>query len=225
LIALKRDLARSSSKSRAESDQDAASSSNPASTASYQQSSSSSSPLEVSDIETSNPVKIIIDKIKHTVSSAAERRISQVSATDEHHASADASPSTSRLSQHKSVSFAEHTQFNQDSLSMSELQNELAHDTDHASTKESADRTSKGSISDNYDNDFDRRFRQMIKPRRISLGNSKELVYQDLSAEIVAYVLKHALRAIQKENAEALLSQDQPLVDGSDGNDDIVDLK
>jgi hypothetical protein len=78
--------------------------------------------------------------------------------------------------------------------------------------------SSSNNIEDDEDN-FQRHFYQAIRPRRISIGtgNGKDLVYQDISAEIVAYVLKHALRLIEKEDEDLLLAEKQ--------NEDFIDLK
>ena len=70
--------------------------------------------------------------------------------------------------------------------------------------------------------DFQRDFYQTIKPRRISMGNGKDLFYQDLSAEIVAYVLKHAIRSLEQEDDE-LVTEDKNTP--PDHDDDFVDLK
>jgi hypothetical protein len=45
----------------------------------------------------------------------------------------------------------------------------------------------------------------------------EDLVYQDLSAEIVSYVLKHALRTLKKEQNESTKNEQD--------DDDIIDLK
>jgi hypothetical protein len=81
------------------------------------------------------------------------------------------------------------------------------------------------SFEDNDENDFEHNFYQVIKPRRISIGNGRDLVYQDLSAEIVAYVLKHALRILEKEDEEFLLAENQKLMKKNEQNDEFFDLK
>ncbi|CAF0842373.1 unnamed protein product [Adineta ricciae] len=205
LIALKRDLERSSSKTRTSSDHDSGSSSQDTTFVTRQETLLSSSPLEIIDFETSNPVRSILDKIKSTVSIPVERKISGDCSTDvtlnnAQHSLLD-KPS---LSHHKSVSFAGCNQFVKEG---------------EGSTDEPANQTNKNDC----ETDFDQQFRRMFKPRRISLSDSEELVYQDLSAEIVGYVLKHALRMIEKEEDEKFEQSQNDSVTEQDR--DTIDLK
>ncbi|CAF1023315.1 unnamed protein product [Adineta ricciae] len=205
LIALKRDLERSSSKTRTPSDHDSCSSSEDTTFVTRQETLLSSSPLEIIDFETSNPVRTILDKIKSTVSIPVERKISDDHPTDVTLNNAQHSlPDKSSLSHHKSVSFAGYNQFVKE---------------DEGSTGEPANQTYKSY----RETDFDQQFRQMFKPRRISLSESEDLVYQDLSAEIVGYVLKHALRMIEKEEDEKFTQSQNDSVREQDG--DTIDLK
>jgi hypothetical protein len=75
------------------------------------------------------------------------------------------------------------------------------------------------------ENDFERQFHQTIRPRRISIGNSKDLVYQDLSAEIVGYVLKHALRMLEKEDEDLLFFENQKMMEKQEQEGDLINLK
>ncbi|UJR20974.1 hypothetical protein I4U23_024080 [Adineta vaga] len=193
LIALKRDLARSSSKRRTSSDQDPISSSQQTSFVSHQESSLSSSPLEIIDFQAN------IDKIQITPK-----------------VSDDSSSTRNSLSHHKNVSFVDHNRAEKD------IRETIDNLMKTESYKEATNHIDKCTVSNDFESDFHRHFQQMIKPRRISLGNSKDLVYQDLSAEIVGYVLKHALRSIEKEDEEFFLSH-CPTVNQQDG--DIIDLK
>jgi hypothetical protein len=79
--------------------------------------------------------------------------------------------------------------------------------------------------SSNNENDFECNFYQTIRPRRLSIGHGKELVYQDLSAEIVAYVLKHALRILEKEDEDLLLEENQKMIKNNEQDEDFIDLK
>jgi len=73
--------------------------------------------------------------------------------------------------------------------------------------------------NDDDDDDFKRDFHRLIKPRRILNDNKEDLVYQDLSAEIVAYILKHALRILKKEQEQLIISIQ------NEEDDDFIDLK
>ena len=205
MIALKRDLERSSSKTRTSSDHDSGSSSQDTTFVTRQETLLSSSPLEIIDFETSNPVRTILDKIKSTVSIPVERKISDDCPTDVTLNNAQHSlPEKPSLSHHKSVSFAGCNQFVKEG---------------EGNTCEPASPTHKSYC----ETEFDRQFRQMFKPRRISLSDSEELVYQDLSAEIVGYVLKHALRMIEKEEDENFTQFQNDSVMEQDGY--TIDLK
>jgi len=71
----------------------------------------------------------------------------------------------------------------------------------------------------NDDDDFEQEFHRTIKPRHILNDNKQDLVYQDLSAEIVAYILKHALRTLKKEQEQLIITIN------NEENDDFIDLK
>ena len=76
ILALKRDLSRTSSASRTSSDQET----NSPSFITHQESISSSSPLEIIDIDTSSgsgSFKTIFDKVKNTLSPSTKRRTSE----------------------------------------------------------------------------------------------------------------------------------------------------
>jgi len=138
-----------------------------------------------------------------------------------------------RLSHYKSVSFAEQVQYDNDSSktilhsidNKKELISSVHTLTDHITTANQIKPRDKSPTFQNSTDDFDRNFRQVIRPRRISIGNNKDLVYQDLSAEIVAYVLKHALRILEKEDEDLLLAENHNVINQNEQDDDIIDLK
>ena len=79
-------------------------------------------------------------------------------------------------------------------------------------------------VFEDDDEEFQRDFHSTIKPRRIFNDNKEELVYQDLSAEIVAYVLKHAIRTLKKEQ-EQLITTTTTTTTKQGQNEDFIDLK
>ena len=86
--------------------------------------------------------------------------------------------------------------------------------------------TKKVPANNNNDDNFERDFHQTIKPRRISINDVEELVYQDLSAEIVAYILKHALRTLKKEHQQSVIStKNERSINQNEQDDDFIDLK
>lgn len=211
LLAFKRDLSRSSSTSRTSSDREP----EPQTTfISYEQSIlASSSPLEIIDIETPDPLKTLLDKFKNAFSSSTPRQTTEECnitneisqplppASQQHHSSISTSLSkkTRRQQQfrHKSVSFAEHSPTEEQSSSIIQQSNEIIPSINNNS--------SIISIDDDNSEDFERHFQQIIRPRRrISLSHPDDLLYQDIAAEIVAYVLKHALRAVEQEQEELI---------------------
>ena len=219
LLAFKRDLSRSSSTSRTASDRE--SEAQTTTFISYQQSIlASSSPLEIIDIETPDPLKTILDKFKSAFSSTqrhptedcnTSNEISQPlpcssSKQQQHHSSISTALSrkTRRQQQfrHKSVSFAEQTPTEEQSSSIIHQINEVIPSINTDSPIISFDNDEEDDSKD-----FERHFQQIIRPqRRISLSHSNDLLYQDLAAEIVAYVLKHALRAVEQEEEEELIA-------------------
>ena len=233
LLAFKRDLSRPTSESRVPTDHESIL---PHRT--HQESISSSSPIEIIDIDTSSSFKSIFDKVKNTLSPSTKRRTSENPANDQTNISSRDNRNSSisslsnknsrkpRLQNHKSVSFAENVDNDNESDSNNQYtindRNEIvrnAHtladqilissiDEAAAKTKSPMNRLSKSKD----DEDFEKDFHRTIKPRKISRDNMEDLVYQDLSAEIVSYVLKHALRTLKKEQNE----QD---------DDDFIDLK
>jgi hypothetical protein len=243
LLAFKRDLSRPTSETRVPSDQESATAYR-----TRQESTSSSSALEISDIDTSSSFKSIFDKVKNTLSPSTKRRTSENTTIDETKIPSRESRNSSiislsskssqkhRLHHHKSVSFAENVDNDYDSDNNQEYsindRNEIVRNAQTladqilmASIDEATNKSaSKNILSNikNYDDDddnFERDFHLTIKPRRILNDNKEDLVYQDLSAEIVAYVLKHALRTVKKEQEQLVVST------AADQDDDFIDLK
>jgi len=157
-----------------------------------------STPLEIIDIENDQSMKTISDKVNYT-----KQRHGSVNSLIKK------DPRTDRLRQFKSVSFADNY------IDCSVFDRPSQTNENHIVISPS----STSSIDDEIDDDFQRRFHRLIRPRRISIGGSgKDLVCQDLSAEIVAYVLKHALKICEKEDQDHLLAQEKQ-------TEDYVDLK
>jgi hypothetical protein len=104
---------------------------------------------------------------------------------------------------------------------------ELSHTSVDCNIMETIDETTAHAaltFEDN-ENDFEYNFYQTIRPRRISIGNGKDLAYQDLSAEIVAYVLKNALRILEKEDEDLLLIENEKMIKKNEEDEDFIDLK
>lgn len=208
LLALKQDFYRSSSTSRTSSERESTSEQT---FISYEQSIlASSSPLEIIDIETPDPLKTLFDKFKNAFSSSNTRATSEdcppppplpsssdqieITSKEQHlHSSISTLPASARRQKqfrHKSVSFAEHNPLEE-----------------HVSTTMNSDDDHQHvvlSTCDENSTDLHQHLRRMIQPRRISIGHGNDLLYQDLAAEIVAYVLKHALRAVQEEEDQII---------------------
>ena len=232
ILAFKRDLSRTSSTTRTSSDQETIS----PTFITHQESISCSTPLEIIDIEPSigsGSFRNILDKVKNTLSPSIKRRTSEGYSIDEEkkasrqyrHSSisslSNKNHRKNRLRHHKSVSFAENTEDDSHRNELVDNIKTLADQIIMASIDETTTNpinSSSTNIEDDED-DFQRNFYQTIRPRRISIGNGngKDLVYQDISAEIVGYVLKHALRLIEKEDEDLLLTEKQ--------NEDYIDLK
>ncbi|CAF2495945.1 unnamed protein product [Rotaria sp. Silwood2] len=248
LLAFKRDLSRPTSECRVPNDHESTLLS---SNRIHQESSSSSSPLEIIDIDTSNSFKSLFDKVKNSLSPSTKRRAPENPTNVEKKNSLKENENLSvnissnrqsrkhRLRQ-KSVSFAENIETDNDSDSDSYTQysiddrNEIVRNAHvladkiltasidaTAATKLAS--TDKLSYKDDDDDDFEQDFHETIKPRRISINNMEDLVYQDLSAEIVAYVLKHALRTLKKEQDESI--KHQLIISQNEQDEDFIDLK
>jgi hypothetical protein len=245
LLAFKRDLSRPTSETRVPNDQDFLSTNR-----TRQESTSSSSPLEIIDIDTSGSFKSIFDKVKNTLSPSTKRRTSEnpnnnnndderKNSSGENRNSSISSLSNKnsekpRLHHHKSVSFADNIEndFDSDNINHQYSVDDqyeivrnaqtLADQILNASISEATTKTK--AISNNNTNDddieFQREFHQTIKQRRILNDNKEDLVYQDLSAEIVAYILKHALRTLKKEQEQLI----RP-TNNNNEEDDFIDLK
>ncbi|CAF1163602.1 unnamed protein product [Rotaria sp. Silwood1] len=238
LLAFKRDLSRPISEARVPTNHESLSSSN----RTCQESSLSSSPLEIIDVDTNNSFKSLFDKVRNSLSPSIKRRTSENPTNVEtknilkENQNLSVNISTNKQSQkhrlrQKSVSFAENIATDNDSDSYSQYsiddRNEIVRNAQTLADKiliASIDATAAtklettDKLSNNSDDDFEQDFHQTIKPRRISINNVEELVYQDLSAEIVAYVLKHALRTLKKEQHELTINQNKQ-------DEDFIDLK
>jgi len=242
LLALKRDLSRSSSTTRSSTDHESISPSQQISFITHQESILASTPLEIIDIETNGSFKTIFDKVKNTFSPIIRRRTSEFSIDDtikptrEHRHSSISVLSNKthhkdRLRHFKSVSFADNIEYDNPPLKIHSYpidnEKELSQTFVDGNIMKSIDETTayiSPTFEDN-ENDFEYKFYQTIRPRRISIGNGKDLVYQDLSAEIVAYVLKNALRMLEKEDEELLLIENEKMIEKNEDNEDIIDLK
>ena len=237
LLAFKRDLSRPTSETRPTTDQDLLSSQR-----TRHESSSSSSPVEIIDIDASGSFKSIFDKVKNTLSPSAKRRPSEIPINDDAKSSdlpSSITPSSNeksrkhQLHQQKSVSFAENIENDNDSDSINQYsaddRNEIVRNaqtlTDQilsASIDEATMKTKSTNVftkNDDDDENFRREFNLNILPRQIFSDNKADLIYQDLSAEIVAYVLKHAIRTLKKEEEQLLITPNE------EDNEDFIDLK
>jgi hypothetical protein len=237
LLAFKRDLSRPTSETRVPTDQEILSTHRI-----RQESTSSSSPLEIIEIDTSGSFKTIFDKVKNTLSPSIKRRTSENSTNDKITNSSKENRNSSisslsnkktqkhRLHHHKSVSFAENIDNDNDSDSNNQYsiddRNKIVQNAETladqiliASIDEATIKTRSMNNNNNNDDDFEQEFHRTIKPRQILNDNKEDLVYQDLSAEIVAYVLKHALRTLKKEQEQLIITTN------NEENDDFIDLK
>ncbi|UJR28546.1 hypothetical protein I4U23_009781 [Adineta vaga] len=220
ILAFKRDLSRPTSENRTTTDRDDETSSRL-----RQGSTSSSSPLEIIDIDTSGSIKSIFDRVKNTLSPSTKRRTSDNTTPND----AIKKPSTlsekssrkKHLQYRKSVSFADDVDNDSDSDSSTQYstndRNTIvrnAHTLADRILMESIDEISTKKCSQ-YE--FIEEFNETIRPRRLSSNDIEDLVYKDLSAEIVAYVLKHALRTLKKEREQVQLLTEH--------DDDFIDLK
>ena len=191
--------------------------------------------------------------MKNTLSPATKRRTSENSTAHETsipagvntHAAVDATqPRKSRqtsLRHHKSVSFADAVEGSSDSDNNYSIddRNEIVRNAhlladqilvvgiEQVTTQILSSHSSPVCNTDDTSEDaFQRDFHQTIKARRLSGDNPEELIYQDLSAEIVDYVLKHALRTVKKEQEMAALTmQTEPSERTNDHDDEFIDLK
>ncbi|CAF1270621.1 unnamed protein product [Adineta steineri] len=245
ILAFKRDLSRPTSETRVPTDQEL-----PTSYHTRQGSTSSSSPLEIIDIDTSGSIKSIFDKVKNTLSPSTKRRTSnniindeiKKNSSKENDLTLTNSSSNKDLRKHhlhncKSVSFADDITSDSDSDSNNQYSSvdrnkivQNAHTLADQILMESIDRATMKKLSnitdDDADNNFEQDFHRTIKPRRIRTDDIEDLVYQDLSAEIVAYILKHALRTLKKEQEQSILSiKNETITNQTEENDDFIDLK
>lgn len=197
----------------------------------------------------------VLTRVKNTLSPSTKRRTSEACAVDhikkpptECRRSSMSCLSNKNqhnklLNVHKSVSFAEDDSDNKHQcLSNDQKQlvrtsqtfgrRSLMESINEVATNHSDSTQIISTIEDNDDNldaddnlEFEHRFREAIRPRRMSVGNSEDLKYQDLSAEIVAYVLKTALKLLEQEDEELLLAQSQDVPNKNEQGKDFIDLK
>ena len=252
LLAFKRDLSRPTSETRTTHDpENISETQNPRRESPPL--SSLSSPLEPLDTDTTSSFRSILDKVKNTLSPSTKRRTSETQ-TKPSSDQTSTNPSVNSLSKknsqktplnrNKSVSFADNVgddEHDDDSFCRYSLDERnqivenaqtLANQILIAGINEATmnNETPKSTVSTyvNSDDEFQRDCYQTIKPRRISQENKEQLVYQDLSAEIVAYVLKHAIRTIKKEEEEEAEQQKQQQLKSyktNEDNEDFIDLK
>ncbi|CAF3441866.1 unnamed protein product [Rotaria socialis] len=245
LLAFKRDLSRPTSETRVLADQNPRSSS-------YrirQESSASSSPLEIIDIDASNSFKTIFERVRNSLSPSTKRRTSENPNNDEtknsskenFNSSSNGSTNKKSIKNHlhqKSVSFAEAADTDDDSDSYHQYsvddRNEIicnAHTLADQILSESIDVTASKSllannISKTNDDNFEEEFRRTIKPLCFSANHMEDIVYQDLSAEIVSYVLKHALRTLKKEqNGLSIATEMESIANQNEHDEEFIDLK
>ena len=233
LLALKRDFSRPSSSVRQSSEQN-----------STDERVGSDHDSSTVDIETNGSLKMIFEKVKTTLSSSSspppirsdEKNKSLSSESQRLSISSDSSqdPRNNKLRQQKSVSFVEND-LHRRRRSSDRIHQQLSDpNTTNDDVKIDVNVNEFTCSTQNGDeDDFRRQFYQSIKPRRISIGNCRDLVYQDLSAEIVAYVLKHALRSLEEEDEqlqflawEQTHSNEKQSTDVNvDVEEDFIDLK
>ncbi|CAF0748632.1 unnamed protein product [Rotaria sordida] len=243
LLAFKRDLSRPTSETRVPNDHESVLTSNHT----YQESSSSSSPLEIIDIDTSSSFRSIFNKVRDTLSPSTKRRASENSTNNvienslKENENLSSTISINKKSQkhylcQKSVSFAENidTDYDSDSYNQYSIddRNKIVRNAQTLADKiliasinatAVAKLASTNKLSNENDDAFEQDFHQTIKPRRISINNKEDLVYQDLSAEIVAYVLKHALRTLKQEQDQS--TENQLIINQNEQDEEFIDLK
>ncbi|CAF3538972.1 unnamed protein product [Rotaria sordida] len=243
LLAFKRDLSRPTSETRVPNDHESVLTSNHT----YQESSSSSSPLEIIDIDTSSSFRSIFNKVRDTLSPSTKRRASENSTNNvienslKENENLSSTISINKKSQkhylcQKSVSFAENidTDYDSDSYNRYSIddRNKIVRNAQTLADKiliasinatAVAKLASTNKLSNENDDAFEQDFHQTIKPRRISINNKEDLVYQDLSAEIVAYVLKHALRTLKQEQDQS--TENQLIINQNEQDEEFIDLK
>ncbi|CAF1959890.1 unnamed protein product [Rotaria magnacalcarata] len=245
LLAFKRDMSRPASETHVPTDQEPIFSSSRI----RQESSASSSPLEIIDIDASNSFKTIFEKVRNSLSPSTKRRESENLNNDEaknsskenFNSSSNSSTNKKSIKNHlsqKSVSFAEADDTDDDSGSYPQYsaddRNDIissAHMLADQILSESIDVTASklvfaNKLSNTNDDNFEEEFRRTIKPPRFSANHMEDIVYQDLSAEIVAYVLKHALRTLKKEQDELSIATGmESIANQHEHDEEFIDLK
>lgn len=166
--------------------------------------------LEIIDAaEPTGSFRSIFDRVKNTLSPSLKRRTSDNVNTHEITTITVADLNK----QPKNVSFAENTQ-NQIISHANHLAERILIET----IEIFADKMSKTTNVDVSEENFHEDFHRTIQSQRITGENSEEEIYENLSTEIVAYVLKHALRTVKKEE-----ELNRSSIERTD--DDFIDLK
>ena len=221
LLDLKNDYDQSSSTNHAPSEQNSG-------LQSQQESVGSLLPTKIIDSETNNSLKILLVKVKNTFSSSLKQRNSESCLT---HGTKESI--VFKKDRHKNVSFSVNDILHENDTetcnqSLIDDEKEVVDDiskvihrilranTDEIATNEINPLNTLSTI-DNNDDDFQRQFYRSLKTRRVSINySSKDLVYQDLSAEIVTYVLKHALRISEEEDKNLLLAENRRMINNNE---------
>jgi hypothetical protein len=220
-----------------------------------QGSTSSSSALEIIDIDTAGSFRSIFDKVKNTLTPSTKRRTSdgshaqQTPRSSQVNAPSDIdSCSTSRsrqpsLYRDRSISLTDSNTNRRDYEHRYSLDDQnkivcnaqqLADQILLASIDEATTQTLStcnpcekfDTTPSDDDENFQRDFHRAIAKRHISEQCMEDVVYQDLSADIVTYILKHALRTVTKEQEQCLSSTDKNIIDQTcEHDDDFIDLK
>lgn len=213
---MKRDLSRGPSASRVCSDHEV-----------IQQEKSRSdheTPIENLDSDANGSLKTLFERVKNTLTPPVSTPPTTNNKTTTRRSSitthSEKTSHSHRLKQQKSVSFAEVNpkkvvdNARETDRNSNQAEEELVHTAYSFADQILLDTYDEANMTQLDDNQqFRQEFYQAIKPRRMSIGHCKDLVYQDLSAEIVAYVLKHALRSLELEDQQC------------EDEDDIIDLK
>ena len=242
LLAFKRDLSRPTSEARLPAEDEPV-----ASYRTRQESNSSSSPLEIIDIDSTGAFKSIFDKVKNTLSPSSKRRDLDSSAlrdnSEEDPSSprdrafddqsrkhrADSQRNTSVGGTSDSDSDNDTGRFSNDQHEIIRNAHSIADQILSAGIDKATGRTASNNAvpsSNSADDDFQRDFHRAIQTRHVSADETEESIYQDLSAEIVTYVLEHALRTIKQEQEQPIGSSKMQSIAGNyEQNEDFVDLK
>lgn len=208
--------------------------------------SSSTTPyLEIVDAEPTGSFRSIFDRVKNTLSPSLKRRTSENVNNHESSGSADLSKradtnsrKTSRQN-HPNVLSGENREHSEDSekeYSTDEqkeiiryayrLAEQILHDTLNQMTSQTSIDDNQHRLNGNQFSEnetFQRGFHRTIQSQRISGEKIDDEIYQDLSTDIVSYVLKHALKTVKNE--EELYSSEMSTNVERTHEEDFIDLK